>query len=126
MHIASKPKEVSYSHVRAKDVVKSLDWRELRNDIEDMLTKPRVDTLKRGYNLIDSACNARVLAQLDHGDPAAAASDLLKYFETNHNGDDMLQFCKFLRDEVKEVGRGAALEDLADKIERTVKNQGSS
>ena len=88
-----------------------------------MLTISRADTLEREYNLIDSPCNAKIEAQLDRGDRAAAASKLLKYFDKNHNGDDMLQFCEFLRDEAKEAGGSAALEDLADKIERTVKDQ---
>ena len=126
VHPASDMKEVSYSRVRAKDVIKSFKWRELRKDIEDMLTIPRVDTLEREYNLIDSTCNAKIEAQLDHGDPAAAASKLLKHFEKNHNGDDMLRFCEFLRDEAKEAGRSAVLEDLADRIEKSVKDQISS
>ena len=90
-----------------------------------MLTKPRVDTLEREYNLIDSLCSAMIEAQLDHGDPTAAASELLKYFEKNHNGDGMLRFCKFLRDEAKKAGGSAALVDLADRIERTVEDRGS-
>ena len=55
-----------------------------------MLTKSRVDTLERGYNLIDSPCNAKIQAQLTNGDPAAAATTLLKYFEKTHKGDGML------------------------------------
>ena len=126
VHVASNPKEVSYSRVRAKDVIKSFNWSKLRRDIENMLTKPRLDTLERGYSLIDSACNAKIAAQLDRGDPAAAASELLKYFERNHNGDGMLRFCEFLRAEAEEAGGSAALEDLADRIERIVKGQGTS
>ena len=113
---------VSYSHVGAKDVIKSFIWHDLRKDIEDMLTKPRVDTLERDYNLIDSPCNAKMEAQLTDGDPAAAATMLLKYFERNHSGDDLLQFCKFLRDEANEVKRSAKLNNLADRIERAVKD----
>ena len=123
--IASNLREVSYSHVKAKDVIKSFKWKELTKDIKDMLTMSRADTLERGYNLIDSPCNDKIEAQFYHGDPAAAASKLLKYFEKNHNGDDMLRFCKFLRDEAEEAGGSAALEDLADRIEKTVKDQGA-
>ena len=114
----------SYSQVGAKYVIKSFKWGELRKDIEDMLTKPRVDTLERGYNLIDSPCNARIEAQLMNGDPAAAATTLLKYFEKTHKGDGMLRFCEFLRDEAEEAGGSAVLEGLADRIERAVKDLG--
>ena len=116
---------VLYSHVGAKDVIKSFKWGELRKDIEDMLTKSRVDTLERGYNLIDSPCNAKIEAQLTNGDPSAAATTLLKYFEKTHKGDGMLRFHTFLRDEAREAGGSAALEDLADRIERAVKNLGA-
>ena len=126
VHVASNPKEVSYSYVRAKDVIKSFKWSELVEGIENMLTKPRADILEREYYLVDSPCNSKIEAQLDHGDPASAASKLLKYFERNHNGDDMLRFCEFLRDEAKKAGRSAALENLADRIEKILKDQGSS
>ena len=115
---------VSYSHVGAKDVIKSFIWRELRKDIEDMLTKSRIDTLEKGYSLIDSPCNAKMEAQLMNGDPAAAATTLLTHFKKTHKGDGMLRFCKFLRDEAKEAGGSAVLEDLADRIERAVKDLG--
>ena len=91
-----------------------------------MLTKSRIDTLERGYNLIDSPCNAKIQAQLTNGDPAAAATTLLKYFEKTHKGDGMLQFCTFFRDEAKAARRSAALEGLADRIERALKDLGVS
>ena len=91
-----------------------------------MLTKSRVDTLERGYNLINSPCNAKIEAQLTNGDPAAAATTLLKYFEKTHKGDGMLRFCTFLRDESEEAGGSVVLEGLADRIERALKDLGVS
>ena len=122
---SSHLKVTSYSHVKAKDVIKSFNWDDLRKDIEDMLTISRVDTMERGYDLINSPCNAKIEAQLTNGDPAAAATTLLKYFEKTHKGDGMLRFCKFLRDEAKEAGGSAVLEDLANRIERAVKDLGA-
>ena len=37
----------------------------------------------------------------------------------------LLQFCTFLRDEAEEAGGSAALEDLADRIEKAVKDLGA-
>ena len=91
-----------------------------------MLTKSRVYTLERQYKLIDSSCNAKIRSDLERGDPNSAAITLIEYFEANHNGDDMLRFCEFLRDEAEEAGGSAALEDLADRIERAVKDLGAS
>ena len=116
---------VSYRYIKVMDVIKSFNWRELSKDIEDMLTKSRVDTMERDYNLIDSPCNAKIKANLMNRDPAVAARILLEYFEKNHNGDDLLRFCNFLRDESEEVGRSTVLEDLADRIERAVKDLGA-
>ena len=116
----------SYSHVKARDVIKSFKWDDLRKDIENMLTKSRVDTLERDYNLIDSPYNARIKTQLAHGDPAAAAKTLLEYFQKTHQAVAMLRFCMFLRDEARKAGGSAVLEDLADRIERAVKDLGVS
>ena len=90
-----------------------------------MLTKSRVYTLERQYKLIDSSCNATIKSDLEK-DPNSAATTLIEYFEVNHNGDGMLRFCEFLRDESEEAGGSAALEGLADRIERAVKNLGAS
>ena len=116
----------SYSYAISRDIIKSFKWDDLRKDIGNMLTKSRVDTLERGYNLIDSPCNAKMQAQLMDGDPDGAATTLLKYFEKTHKGDGMLRFCTFLRDEAKKAGGSAVLEDLADRIERAVKDPGVS
>ena len=59
-------------------------------------------------------------------DPNSAATTLIEYFEKNHNGDGMLRFCTFLRDEAKEAGGSAVLEGLADRIERAVMDLGAS
>ena len=126
VHVCSNPKEVPTSRVRARDVLETLNWRELISNVKDMLTDTRVYTLERQYRLIDSSCNAKIQSLLVGGEPDKAAITLIKYFEVNHSGADLLRFCEFLRDEVKEAGMGAVLEDLADKIERAVKDQGPS
>ena len=120
------PPRQSYKHVKAKDALGSLKWRELSNDIKDMLNKPRVDIMQRDYNLIDSACNSSIKTYLDKGDPYEAATTLIDYFEENHDGDALLKFCEFLRDEAKEAGEAPRLKDLVDKIERAVKAERSS
>ena len=122
------PPRQSYKHVKAKDALGSLKWRELSNDIKDMLNKRRVDNMQRGreYNLIDSACSSSIKTYLTQGDPYEAATKLIDYFEENHDGDTLLKFCEFLRDEAKEAGEAPRLKDLADKVERAVKAKRSS
>ena len=126
VHVSSNPEEGSYSHVRAEDVLQTFDWRELRKDVKDMLTKSRVYTLERQYKLIDSPCKAKIISDLERGDPNSATTTLIEYFEANHKGDGMLRFCEFLRDEAEEAGGSAVLEGLADGIERAVKDLGAS
>ena len=111
----------SYSHVKAKDVLQNFYWFELKNGVKDMLTRSRVYTLERQYKLIDSSCNAKIRSDLEKGDPDSAATTIIEYFEANHNGDSMLRFCEFLRDESEAAGGSAMLEDLADRIERVVR-----
>ena len=115
------PPRESYSHVKAKDALETFKWRELLKDIKNMLNKPRLKIMERDYKLINSACNLSIKAALDKGDPDEAATTLIEYFEKNHDGDALLRFCEFLRDEAKEAGDAARLEDLAVKIERAVK-----
>ena len=111
----------SYSHVKAENVLRSFKLRELLKDIKDMLTILRLKIMERDYQLIDSACNTSIVADLNHGNLDEAAIALIEYFEKNHDGDALLRFCEFLRDEVKEAGEAPRLKDLADKIERAVK-----
>ena len=118
-----RPRE-SYRHIKAKDVLGAFNWRELVKDIKDMLTVLRLWSMERHYNLIDSACNSSIKAYLAQGDPDQAGTKLIVYFEKNHDGDALLRFCEFLRDESKEAGGAARLKDLADKIERAVKAKG--
>ena len=125
VHVSSNPEEKSYSHVRARDALQTFNWRELTRDVKDMLTKTRVYTLERQYKLIDSSCNATIKTDLVK-DPNSATTTLIEYFEANHNGDGMLRFCEFLRDEAEEAGGSAVLEGLADRIERAVKSLGAS
>ena len=121
----SPPRE-SYRHVKAKEVIESFRWRDLSKDIKDMLKKPRLMIMERDHKLIDSACTLSIKAYLDKGDPDEAATMFIDYFEKTHNGDALLKFCEFLRDEAKEAGDAARLIDLADKIERAVKAIGPS
>ena len=111
------PREVPYSHIKAKDVIKSFKWREITNDFKDMLTITRAKILERDYRLIDPASSAAIRADLEKGDQDSAATRLIEYFEKNHNGDDMLRFCTFLKDE---GSKSSALKDLASRIERAV------
>ena len=123
VHASSNPKEVPTSHVRARDVLKTLNWHELVGDVQDMLTELRVDTLERQYKLIDSSCNAKIQSLLERGKPDRAATTLIEYFEANHSGVDLLRFCEFLRHEAEEAGGSAVLEGLADKLEGAIKDQ---
>ena len=113
-----RPRE-SYRHVKAKDVLKAFNWRELVQDIMDMLNEHRLWIMQREYNLIDSTCNSSIKVYLDRGNLDEATTRLIKYFEKNHDGDALLRFCEFLREEA--VGGAPNLKDLADKIERAVK-----
>ena len=112
---------VTYSHIKAKDVINSFKWREITKDFKDMLTITRAKILERDSSLIDLASSDAIRAYLQKGDPDSAATTLIEYFEKNHNGDDLLKFCTFLEEEAKESG-SSALKDLALRIERTVKN----
>ena len=115
------PLRESYGHVKAKDVLGFFKWRELSKDIKAMLKKPRLSIMERDYKLIDSACNLSIKAHLDQGNADEAATMFIDYFEKNHDGDALLRFCEFLREEAEEAGGVARLKDLADKIERAVK-----
>ena len=126
MFIGDSPPRQSYRHVKAEDVLKSFKWRDLSKDIKDMLTINRLMIMERDHNLIDSACNSSIAAALNQGNPDEAPIAFMKYFEKNHDGDALLKFCEFLRDEAKEAGEAARLKDLADKIERAVKAKGPS
>ena len=126
VHVCSNPEEVRTSHVRAEIVLKTLNWHKLKKNVKDMLKKSRVDTLEQHYKLIDSSCKAKIKSLLERGEPDEAATELIDYFKRNHSDVDLLLFCEFLRDEAKEAGRSAVLEDLADWIERAVKDQGPS
>ena len=109
-----------HRRVKAKDIFKeSFTWRGLMSDVKAMLTHARVDVLERDYNLIDPASTGKIKTVLP-SDPVSAATTLLRYFEDNHDGDDLLRFCDFLRDESEEAGGSAALEGLAGRIERAV------
>ena len=120
------PPSESYSHVKARDVLETFMWRDLSKDIKAILKKSRLRTMEKDYKLIDSACKLSIKADLEKGDPDEAATTLIEYFEKNHDGDALLRFCKFLRDEAKEAGGVATLKNLADKIERAVKAKGPS
>ena len=120
------PPRQSYRHVKVKDILKSFKWRDLSKDIKDMLTIHRLKIMEWDYDLIDSACNASITANLNQGNPDDAATTLIEYFGKNHDGDALLKFCKFLRDEAKEAGEAPRLKDLAGKIERAVKAKGHS
>ena len=120
------PPRRPYRHVKAKDVLDAFKWRELSKDFKDMLTVLRLKIMERDYKLINSPRYTLIKATLKQGDPDEAATKLIDYFEKNHDGDALLRFCEFLRDESKEAGGVAGLENLADKIERTVKAKGSS
>ena len=124
--IGDSPPRQSYRHVKAKDVLESFKWRELLKDIKDMLTIIRLKIMERDYKLIDSACNLSIKAALNQGNPDEATTAFIEYFEKNHDGDALLRFCEFLRDEAEEAGEAVRLKDLADKIERAVKAKGPS
>ena len=118
--IPSIPRETPYSHIKAKEVIKSFKWRDITKDVKDMLTINRANLLERDYYLIDSNSSDAIIADLQKGDPVSAATTLIVYFEKNHKGNDLLRFCTFLEDEAKESG-SSALKDLAVNIERAVK-----
>ena len=86
-----------------------------------MLKDERVVLLEKQYKLIDAGCRHEVAGLLRNGDYGNAANSLLAYFEKNHKGRDLLKFCQFLRDEVKEAGGGATLTAFANKLEKLVK-----
>ena len=115
------PPRQSYSHVKAQDILKSFKLRILSKDIKDMLTILRLKIMKRDYSLIDSACNSSISANLNQGKQNEAATTLIEYFEKNHDGNALLRFCDFLRDEAEEAGEAPRLKNLADTIERAVK-----
>ena len=111
---------MAYSLVRADDIIIRL---ELTNDVKNLLTVSRVQALSRDYNLVDAACCAEIVASLESRDIDSAATTLVEFFARNHNGDDLLRFCEFLRNEAEVVGGSAAMEEMADRIETAVKDQ---
>ena len=104
-----------------KYVFKKYDWRDLKKDVKDMLTRERVELLAKQYDLINEAHKDAITGHIGNDDYDRAASCLLEYFEKNRNGLDLLEFCKFLRDEARAAGWSVPLTRFADKLENLVK-----
>ena len=75
--------------------------------------------LLEARDLIDSNCRGIIQAKLKSGEYAGAATELVEYFEANHDGDKMMEFCTFLEDEAGEAA--PLLKKLAKKIRKIVK-----
>jgi hypothetical protein len=117
----SNPKpQLLGDNMKAKDAIEIYGWSTLKDDVQDMLTRKRIQCLKRDYKLIDDEYKKKITAQID-GDPDEAASLLIEYFEKNHEGKDLLIFCEFLRGEEKKAGRSVKLSRFAEKLQNVVK-----
>jgi hypothetical protein len=91
--------------------------RELVASVKGILSRYRADLLEIDYELINSDCCAQIKADLRR-DPNEAATTLLEYLERKDSPDDLLKFCKFLREEAQQdvIGRPLLIK-LAKQIE---------
>ena len=99
--------------------MQSIRKEELINNFKPMLTDHRI-VLLEAKDLIDSDCRDSIQAKLRSGQRAGAATELVEYFEANHDGDKMMEFCTFLEDQ---AGRTSpVLKKLAKVIQGHVEN----
>ena len=90
---------------------------ELIEKFRKMLTHHRA-VLLEARDLIDSDCRDIIQAKLRSGERAGAATELVEYFEANHDGDKIMEFCSFLEEQ---AGKSAPLlKKLALKIREIV------
>ena len=95
---SSKKKRTTYSHITAADVVHSIGKGELIKKFKPMLTDHRT-VLLEARDLINSDCKDSIQAKLRSGQCTGAATELVEFFEANHDGDKMMDFCSFLEDQ---------------------------
>ena len=115
---SSKKKRTRYSHITAVDVVQSISKEELIKKFRPMLTDHRT-VLLEARDLLDSNCRDSIQAKLRLGQRAGAATELVEYFEDNHDGDKMMEFCTFLEDQA--ANTSPQLVQLANTIRECVK-----
>ena len=115
----SKRRRPSYSSVTALDVVESIGKEELIKKFKPMLTDHRI-VLLEDRKLINSVCRDSIQAKLKSGQRAGAATELVEYFEANHDGDKMMELCTFLEDQAGEAS--PLLRKLAKVIHDHVEN----
>ena len=82
-----------------------------------MLTDHRT-VLLEARDLIDFDCRDSIQAKLRLGQRAGAATELIEYFEDNHDGDKMMEFCSFLEDQAGSTA--PVLKKLANVIQGCV------
>ena len=91
---------------------------ELIKKFKPILTDPR-PALLEARDLIDSDCRDSIQAKLRLGQRACAATELVEYFEANHDGNKVMELCAFLEDQAG--NSSPQLVKLASTIEECVK-----
>ena len=98
--------------------MRSIGKEELIKKFEPMLTELRT-VLLEDRDLIDSNCRHSIQAKLRLGQRAGAATELVEYFEDNHDGHKMMEFCAFLEDQAGNTA--PLLKQLTKRIRECVK-----
>ena len=103
-----------------RDVIRGMTREELHSGIKKMMTKHRTTLLYDDWGLINEECRDEILGNLRANHKTEAADTLIDYFDNNHTGEELLQFCDFLTKEAKKAGRNSQLLKLAKAIKEAV------
>ena len=96
----AKRKTTNYSDLPASDVVSRFGKEKLIGKCKILIhgNVARLPLLE-ARDLINSDCRNSIEAKLNHGQSSLAATELVEYFEVNHDGVRMEEFCVFVEDQ---------------------------